>query len=516
MGVIKKIGQMIEIMDTTLRDGEQTAGVSFNTDEKLAIAHLLLDELKVNRIEVTSARVSEGERNSFTKICNWASNNGYLDRVEALGFIDDGCSVDWIYSAGGRVVNLLMKGSLKHLTTQLKKSPEQHVSDVKRCIEKAVSLGMDVNLYLEDWSNGMISSPEYVFFVMDSLKESAVKHFMIPDTLGVLTPDKTYEFCKAMTSRYSDKCFDFHPHNDYDLAVANVYEAVRAGVNGVHTTVNGLGERAGNVPVSSVLVILNDLLLCENSLDETKLLKVCRYVESISGVRIPNNKPVIGQNVFTQTSGVHADGDKKGDLYRNALKPERFGRVMEYALGKTSGKANIDKNLEMLGIKLTPEQRQLVTERVVELGDKKECMSAEDLPFIIADVLKTDSNSGPDNIHIVNYSLQLAKGMHPVATLKINIHGEVYEQTAAGDGQYDAFMKALWKIYDRLGKCYPKLTDYQVKIPPGGHTEALVETAISWDYNGHNFRTRGLDADQTEAAIKATIKMLNIIENKLI
>jgi len=510
------MNRMVEILDTTLRDGEQTAGVSFNTDEKLAIAHLLLDELKVNRIEVTSARVSESERNSFGRVCDWAAKNGHLDKVEALGFIDDGCSIDWIHSSGGRVVNLLMKGSLKHLTTQLSKSPEQHVNEVKRCIDKAVALGMDVNLYLEDWSNGMISSPDYVFFVMDSLRESAVKHFMIPDTLGVLSPDKTYEFCKAMTSRYSDRMFDFHSHNDYDLAVANVYEAVRAGVSGIHATVNGLGERAGNVPVASVLVVLNDLLQCKNSLDETKLIKVCRYVETISGVRIPNNKPVVGQNVFTQTSGVHADGDKKGDLYRNALKPERFGRVMEYALGKTSGKANIDMNLELLGIKLTPEQKRLVTERVVELGDKKESVSAEDLPFIIADVLKTDSDSGPDKIHIVNYSLQLAKGMHPVATLKIDIHGDVYEQTAAGDGQYDAFMKALWKIYDRLGKSYPKLTDYQVKIPPGGRTEALVETAISWDYNGHNFRTRGLDADQTEAAIKATIKMLNIIENKLI
>jgi len=503
-------------MDTTLRDGEQTAGVSFNSDEKLAIAHLLLEEIKVNRIEAASARVSEGELESFTQICAWAAQNGYLDRVEALGFIDEGRSIDWIYNAGGRVVNLLMKGSLRHLTGQLKKSPEQHVEDVKSCIAKALSLGMKVNLYLEDWSNGMLHSEDYVRFVLDSLKDCGISRFMIPDTLGILSPGKCFELCKMMTESYPGLKFEFHPHNDYDLAVANVDAAVRAGVSGIHTTVNGLGERAGNVPLSSVVVLLNDILKCENSLDERKLIKVCRYVETISGIRISNNKPVIGRNVFTQTSGVHADGDKKGDLYRNPIKPERFGRVMEYALGKTSGKANIDKNLEMLGIKLTPSQMKLVTERVVELGDKKESMSAEDLPFIVADVLKGGSISGTDKINIINYSLQLAKGMRPVATIRIDIHGEKYEDTSAGDGQYDAFMKALWKIYDRLGKSYPRLTDYQVKIPPGGKTDALVETAISWDYNGHNFRTRGLDADQTEAAIKATIKMLNILENNIL
>lgn len=507
---------MIEILDTTLRDGEQTAGVSFNSDEKLAISHLLLEEIKVNRIEVASARVSQGEFDSFSKICRWAKNNGCLDRVEALGFIDDGQSVEWIDKAGGKVVNLLMKGSINHLSKQLNKSPEQHVKEVKNCIEKATALGIKVNLYLEDWSNGMVSSPDYIDYVIDSLKDYPIERFMIPDTLGILSPDMCFEFCSSMVEKYPHLRFEFHPHNDYDLAVANVAAAVKAGVSGIHTTVNGLGERAGNAPLSSVVVLMNDILKCENSLDEKKLINVCRYVETISGIRIPNNSPVIGRNVFTQTSGVHADGDKKGDLYRNPLKPERFGRVMEYALGKTSGKANIDKNLEMLGIKLTPSQMKLVTEKVVELGDKKESMSAEDLPFIVADVLKGGTVSGDDKINIINYSLQLAKGMRPVATIRIDIHGKKYEGTSPGDGQYDAFMKALWNIYDRLGKKYPKLTDYQVKIPPGGKTDALVETAISWDFEGHSFRTRGLDADQTEAAIKATIKMLNILENNVL
>ncbi len=506
------LGQVL-IMDTTLRDGEQTAGVSFNADEKLAITRLLLEELKVNRVEVCSARVSEGEFQTYSRICGWASCSGHLDQIEALAFVDAGLSVDWISSAGGKVMNLLTKGSLRHLEGQLHKTPEQHLSDIRICLQKAFEKGLDVNIYLEDWSNGMRQSPDYVFFMMDALKDSGIKRFMLPDTLGILNPDSTREFCRTMVSRYPECSFDFHSHNDYDLAAGNVYEAVREGITGIHTTVNGLGERAGNIGMASAVAILNDQLHAANTIDESKLMHVCRYVETISGVRIPSNRPIIGENVFTQTSGVHADGDKKGSLYQNDLLPERFGRIREYALGKNSGKANVVKNLERLGINLTPEQMRLVTNRVVELGDKKEDVTAEDLPFIIADVLKSGVSTTKDNIHIVNYSLSLARGMRPVASIKISIYGQDYEESSPGDGQYDAFMKALWKVYDKLGKRHPRLVDYQVSIPPGGKTDALVAATISWDNNGHELKTRGIDSDQIEAAIKATLKMLNLIEN---
>jgi len=504
---------MLEVLDTTLRDGEQTAGVSFNVNEKLAIASMLLEKLKVDRIEVVSARVSRGEFEAFKAICKWASEKGHIDRVEALGFVDDGVSVDWIADAGGKVVNILAKGSLRHVTTQLRKTPEQHIADILNVVAKAEKRGLSANVYLEDWSNGMKQSPEYVFQLIEGLKGSSIRRYMLPDTLGILDPEQTSQFVSEMIRRYPDLHFDFHGHNDYDLAVANTYAAVKAGISGIHATVNGLGERTGNTPLASIAVILNDMLKAENNLDETQITHVSQYVESISGIRVPANMPVVGENVFTQSSGVHADGDRKGNLYVNPLLPERFGRVRKYALGKTSGKANIVENLKELHITLTPEQIKLVTERVVELGDKKETMSTEDLPFIIADVLKEAAQDTLDRIHIINYSLQLTRRMRPFAITKISIDGVEYEDSAIGDGQYDAFMKALWKIYDRLGKKHPVLSDYQVTIPPGGKTDALVATTITWNSNGYEFKTRGIDSDQTEAAIKATVKMLNIIEN---
>ncbi|MBR3012674.1 MAG: 2-isopropylmalate synthase [Bacteroidales bacterium] len=503
---------MLEILDTTLRDGEQTAGVSFNSSEKLAIAQLLLEELKVDRIEVASARVSKGESEAFARICEWAASKGYLDRVEVLGFVDGGVSVDWIAECGGKVVNILAKGSLKHLTKQLRKTTQEHIADIAQVVSYARSKGIACNIYLEDWSHGMIESPEYVFELMDGLKELDIKHFMLPDTLGILDPWSTSEMCWKMLRRYPDLHFDFHAHNDYGFAVANSMAAVRAGFEGIHTTVNGLGERSGNASVAAVVASLSDMMPVKMRIDESKLTHVCKYVESISGIRIPDNEPVVGENVFTQTSGVHADGDRKGSLYANQLLPERFGRVRQYALGKMSGKANIIENLDKLGISLSPEQVKLVTQRVVELGDKKEMMTAEDLPFIVADVLKS-GHSTNDSIRIENYSLQLTKGMKPAAMLKVSIDGTEYETSSNGDGQYNAFMKALWKIYDRLGKKHPLLADYQVTIPPGGKTDALVATTIVWNMDGHEFKTRGIDSDQTEAAIKATVKMLNIIEN---
>ena len=502
---------IVEVMDTTLRDGEQTTGVSFSEVEKLTIARLLLEDLKVNRIEVASARVSDGEFRAVKRITDWARKHNCLDRVEILGVVDKTVSLDWIEEAGGKVINLLTKGSLKHLQGQLRKTPDEHLTDIQFVIDEAEKRGIQVNVYLEDWSNGMLSSRDYVYYMIDYLSKANVRRIMLPDTLGILNPDQAYAFCKEMVDRYPGVHFDFHAHNDYDFSVANVYMALKVGVKGIHTTINGLGERAGNAPLASVLGMMNDHLKLPNSLEESNLTKVSRMVESFSGVRIPANKPLTGEYVFTQCSGVHADGDNKDNLYFNQLMPERFGRVRRYALGKTSGKANILKNLEELGIELTADDMKKVTQRVIELGDKKETVTTEDLPYIISDVLKSESTR--ENIKLLNYSLSLVRKMKPVASIRLQINEDTFFETAVGDGQYDAFMKALWKIYDRLGREHPVLTDYWVSIPPGGKTDALVETVITWDFKGQEFKTRGLDPDQTEAAIKATLKMLNIIEN---
>ncbi|MEY4275270.1 MAG: Homocitrate synthase [Bacteroidota bacterium] len=500
----------IEIMDTTLRDGEQTSGVSFSASEKLTIAQLLLTELKVDRIEIASARVSEGEFQAVKKITSWAGQAGFLDRVEVLTFVDGGTSVQWMLDAGAKVMNLLTKGSLNHLQHQLKKTPEQHFAEIQATIELANSKGLSVNVYLEDWSNGMRNSKEYVMRYLDFITQLPVKRVLLPDTLGVLTYWETGEYIKELVSRYPNTHFDFHAHNDYDLGTANALEAVRNGIHGLHLTVNGMGERAGNAPLASVIAVLNDYQKdVKTSVCEKSLYSVSKLVETFSGFRIPANKPVVGENVFTQTAGIHADGDKKNNLYFNELMPERFGRERKYALGKTSGKANIENNLAALGIQLSDSDLKKVTQRIIELGDRKEVVTQNDLPYIISDVL--DSDAIEERVQVLNYVLTHSKDLRPSVTLKISVDGEIFEEHAQGDGQYDAFMHALAIIFEKNGRKLAQLTDYAVRIPPGGESDALCETIITWNYGGKELITRGLDCDQTVSAIKATQKMLNLI-----
>lgn len=500
----------IEIMDTTLRDGEQTSGVAFSASEKLAIARMLLEEVKVDRIEVASARVSDGELKAVQKITAWAAENGHLDKIEVLTFVDGNASIDWMIKAGAKIINLLCKGSLNHLKHQLKKTPEQHFSEISALTSEAQKNGLTVNVYLEDWSNGMRNSKDYVLEFIDFLSTQPIKRILLPDTLGILTPKETKAYLSEIIEKYPELHFDFHAHNDYDLSIANTMEAIEAGVKGIHLTVNGMGERTGNASLSSAIAVINDFMPgYKTSVNEKSLYAASKIVETFSGLRVPANKPIVGENVFTQTAGIHADGDKKNNLYVSNLSPERFGRKTTYALGKTSGKANIEKNLGELGIKLSEEDLKKVTAKIIELGDRKENVTKEDLPYIISDVL--DTAAVLENVKILNYVLTHSKNLQPSSTLQLQIGEEVFQETAQGDGQYDAFMNALKKIYKKKGIDLPILTDYSVRIPPGGKTDALCETIITWKVNNKDLKTRGLDSDQTVSAIEATRKMLNLI-----
>jgi D-citramalate synthase len=499
-------------MDTTLRDGEQTSGMSFSSSEKLTIAKLLLTELNVDRIEIASARVSKGEFKAAQAITNWAKQNQYLNKIEILTFLDDGISLEWLIKSGAKVQNLLTKGSLNHLKHQIKKTPNQHFKEVSNSILNALKKGISTNVYLEDWSNGMRNSKDYVYKYLDFLKTLPVKRILLPDTLGVLSPKETYVFLSDIINEYPELHFDFHAHNDYDLSVSNVIESLNAGCHGIHLTINGMGERAGNAPMASVAAVIRDFLPnIHINLNEKSLHKVSKLVSAFTGFRIPANKPIVGENVFTQTAGIHADGDSKNNLYYNDLLPERFGRKRKYALGKTSGKANIKKNLQELGLTLNDEDIKKVTKRIIELGDKKERVTSEDLPFIISDVL--NNYDFKKNIIIKSYELKHKKGLNPSAELEIIIKGELFKESGSGDGQFNAFINAIKKIYTKNNIILPSLVDYTVTIPPGSSSDSLCETFITWRNNNKDFITRGLDSDQTVSAIKATEKMLNIISN---
>jgi D-citramalate synthase len=500
----------ILIMDTTLRDGEQTPDIAYTASEKLHVARMLLADIEVDRIEIASARVSQGELEAARRVTDWAREAEVLDRVEMLGFCDGKRSVDWILQAGGCAMNLLAKGSEHHCRTHLQMTPDEHITRIAETVAYARKNDVRVGVYLEDWSNGVRDSFEYVTSIMNAIQELEVERVYLADTLGVLAPDEVRHFISVMAVTWADACFEFHGHNDYGLATANAMAAIQAGASGVHVSVNGLGERAGNTSLAEIVAAISDHTNCTTGVNESRLAMISSLVETFSGKNVSANAPILGSDVFTQTAGVHADGDAKGDLYATQLAPQRFGRERRYALGKLSGKASLDHNLERLGISLSAQNRQKVLDRIIELGDKKHTVVPEDLLMIIADVLKTPAEYV---VRIESYTISVASEREPQASVSVSFRGKTAKASANGDGGYDAFMRALKEAVSQHGITVPQLTDYRVRIPPGGRTEALVETLISWggDAEGHSFSTVGVDSDQTAAAVIATEKMLNII-----
>jgi len=494
-----------EILDTTLRDGEQTEGVAFSSQEKLTIAKKLL-QLGVDRIEVASSGVTEEEFKAVKVICNYAQKRGYLDRIEVLGFVNRK-SIDWIYDSGCKTVNLLCKGSLKHATEQLKKTEQEHLADIEDITKYATEKGINVNVYLEDWSNGMLESKDYVYYLIQGLRKTDVKRIMLPDTLGILSPEQVFKFIKEIKEKFPGR-YDFHAHNDYGLGTINTIHAVLAEIDGVHTTINNMGERAGNASLIEIAVALKDLYNIDLGLKESKFQELSDLVARFSGKKPAHNAPIVG-NINTQIAGIHADGDKKGELYQTKLRPERFGKgTIRYALGKMVGKASIELNLAELGITdLTQDQIKKLRDEVSRLGQEKESVTQSDLLFLIADLFEQ-----PERVPFKILECRISADLNGTrqAYVKFDYKETIMESEATGDGQYDAFMKAIKSKLHEMGIEIPDLIDYIIEIPPGGKTSALTQSSITWT-NGKKLHTIGIETDQTFAAIKATEKMLNFI-----
>jgi len=495
----------VEILDTTLRDGEQAEGVSLAPAEKLTIAKRMLEKVKVDRVEVASGRTSEGEQIAVDRIMTWAEDTGLADRIEILGFVDNKTSVDWTRAVGGRVINLLTKSSLKHCREQLRRTHQQHLDDIARTIDYGTQHGLTFNIYLEDWSNGMRESRDYVMNHLSALVKMPIQRLMLCDTLGILSPAEARRFVSELTSTFSEQQFDYHGHNDYGLATANTLEAVLAGAIGVHCTVNGMGERAGNAALDEVVVSLRDHAGLRTRVNERALVAVSQLVEVFSGRRIAVNKPIVGENVFTQAAGIHADGDMKGKLYESQLRPSRFGLRRSYAMGKLMGKASLEFNLQRLNITLTNEQKQQLLNRIVDLGDQKRRITTTDLPFLVTELLQTPELK---LFQVKDFTIVNNFGLRPTtATILVRYRDKEVQATASGDGGYDAFMQALKSVEKQLRIKVPKLLDYEVRIPPGGKTDALVETTIRWE---GGLKTVGVNTDQLAAAIQATEHALNL------
>ncbi|GAG18946.1 unnamed protein product, partial [marine sediment metagenome] len=253
-------------------------------------------------------------------------------------------------------------------------------------------------------------------------------------------PEQVFGFVKEIKEKFPGK-YDFHGHNDYGLAVLNTVKAILAGIDGVHTTVNGLGERTGNTSLIETAVVLKDHYNINLKLNESKFYEISLIVEEFSGKRISQNKPFIGGDVFTQTAGIHADGDKKGNLYKTRLTPKRFGRnsSINYALGKNVGKASIELNLKKLGIELSKEQIKELRNEVSTIGQNKGIITQADLLFLVADLFDQ-----PEMVPVKLLDCEAVINLNGKRTgyVKFEYKGEILEEKGVGDGEYDACMNA--------------------------------------------------------------------------
>ena len=283
--------------------------------------------------------------------------------------------------------------------------------------------------------------------------------------------------------------------------------AVNAGINTIHCTINCLGERAGNASLAEVAVALKDKMGMQLSIDETRIGLLSRMVENFSGKWIAANTPVVGADVFTQTAGIHADGDLKGDLYVTELSPERFARKRVYALGKMSGKASLINNLDELGISLSKDDQAKVLERIVKLGDSKHIITSEDLPFIIADVMQSRDFH---NITLLNCYINSGLNVESTASIRVELEGKELQGSGSGNGGFAAFFDAIEKLLKEGGFEMPALLDYEVHIPRGGNIDALTECIITWEWQEQEFKTRGVDSNQVLAGVKAAMRMINL------
>jgi D-citramalate synthase len=330
-----------------------------------------------------------------------------------------------------------------------------------------------------------------------------VKRVMLCDTLGILSPEQTKVYVQTMCERF-DMPFDFHGHNDYGMAVPNSIDALRSGACRVHVTVNGIGERAGNTNLATLVVAARDLFDMNSNVKERTLAMLSDLVAGISGIAPAPNAPIVGQISAVQGCGVHADGDKKGKLYQNRLDPKRFGRKRSYDLGKTAGLASIEHNCKELGIEISPEQQRMLLAKVKDLGDEKVTVTQADIILLLHEIFGEKENG----VKLVNYEFSLKKGSPPKVRIELGCNQQLLTAQSEGDGQFDAFIRALSTVWKQM----PELMDYRIGISRKGTSGALTEAIITWRSEDRLFTTRAVAPDQLVAAMNATVRMLNYVE----
>lgn len=483
----------VKILDTTLRDGEQTPGVSLTPEQKLQIAKQL-DVLGADIIEAGTAVISEGEQRAIKGIAREGLNAEISSFARLLkGDIDAAinCEVD--------TVNLVSPVSDSHIKKKLKIDRETLMAMTIEMSEYVKSHGLKVEISAEDASRADISFLESFFTDLAPI----VDRLSFCDTVGVLYPERTKEMFLALCN--SETPVSVHCHNDFGLATANSVTAVMAGAEVVHVTVNGLGERAGNAPLEEVVTALELLYNVKTNIKKKKLYETSLLVRNLTKMPLAPNKPLMGDNVFTHESGMHVHGTLAGTSLYEPIDPGIIGRKRRFALGKHTGKASVKLALEEKGITADEEQTQKILAMVKELGDRGKLITDADFQALVDDVLRIERE---EKIKLVDLSVVSGKNVYPTASLRLQIDGEEIVEAGVGVGPVDAAINALRKAMAGMEMDVLRLEEYHVDAITGG-TDALVNVVVKISRGDKAITASGVSEDIVTASVYALINGVN-------
>ena len=479
----------VQLLDTTLRDGEQAPGVSLTPDEKADIARAL-DRAQVDYIEAGSACTGPGERETIKRVTSLG-----LDATVtsfARGVQND---IDLALDCDVGGITLVVPASERHIESKVGTTRE----GVLQTTDELVAYAKDHDLWVEViGEDGSRASLEFLDELAQTSHAAGADRFCFADTVGHTSPEHTYE-AVSRVAEYGPT--STHTHDDLGLAMANVHASLAAGADLVHTTVNGIGERAGNVALEEVAIALDHCYDVESvKLDE--LYALAQKVAHATGVALPPNKAVVGQNAFTHESGIHTDGTLKDDAMYEPYPPETVGRERRLVLGKHAGRAGVKAALDEHGVDATDDEVAAVVSRVKELGDRGKRVTDADLLAFAEDVQGRERDRTVELLDLTAAS----GGGTPTASVRLNVEGEERVASGTGSGPVDAAVKAVRKA---LGPdADAQLDEYHVDAITGG-TDAVVTVEVTMSLGDRSVTVAASDADITRASVQAMVDALD-------
>ena len=484
------VNNKIRFFDTTLRDGEQTPGVSLTPEQKLRIA-VELSSIGVDVIEAGSAVASAGEREAVKLI----SDAGLKTEICTYSRAISG-DIDLAADCGADSVHLVVPVSDLHITKKLGKKRDEVYKMAMSAVSYAKGRGLIVELSGEDASR---ADQEFLAGLFRDGVSCGADRLCFCDTVGLLTPEKAYEMIQPL-------CFaplSIHCHNDLGLALANTLYAMKAGASCAHTTINGMGERAGNTPFEELVMVLEKLYGCDTGIETEKIYSLSTLISQLTKIPLATNKPIVGSMAFTHESGIHAHGLLRDASTYEPMSPETVGRKRRIVLGKHSGTASVQSALKELGY--TPGEKHLaeIVARVKNLGDKGMKVTDADVMAIADSVMLLECKPV---ISLKQFTVVSGSNAIPTASATMVVNGQKVTGASTGTGPVDATLNVLQQSVSMLGDI--KLEEYHVDAITGG-ADAMVDVTVKLRKDGRAITSRGARTDIVEASVEAVIAGMN-------